>query len=70
MTIWKSVSGEVSSNSIVPDRFSSEYVRIVTIGRRNSTTTVTFWSSGRISCWLTFIAWGPVRPACMLAPTK
>jgi hypothetical protein len=24
MMIWKSVSGEVSSSSIVPDRFSSE----------------------------------------------
>ena len=32
MMIWKSVIGEVSSSSIVPDRFSSEYVRIVIIG--------------------------------------
>ena len=58
MMIWKSVSGDVSSSSIVPDRFSSEYVRIVTIGSTNSTTTLTFWSSGRISCSLTFIACG------------
>ena len=35
MMIWKSVTGDVSSSSIVPDRFSSEYVRIVTIGSRN-----------------------------------
>ena len=32
--IWKSVSGDVSSNSIVPDRFSSEYVRMVIIGSK------------------------------------
>ncbi len=31
--ISQSVSGDVRSSSIVPDRFSSEYVRIVTIGK-------------------------------------
>ena len=63
--ISKSVSGDVSSSSIVPDRFSSEYDRIVTIGIRNSSRIVTFCSSGRIMTWLTFIASGP-PPNCAI----
>ena len=70
--ICQSVTGDVRSSSIVPDRFSSEYVRIVTIGIRNRTRIVTFWTSGRISCWLMFIACGPWEnwPICMLWRTK
>ena len=56
--ISTSVSGEVSSSSIVPDRFSSEYVRIVTIGSRNSISTLAFCSSGRISSLFTLRAGG------------
>src|SRR6266853_1836098 len=71
MTISKSVMGEVRRSSIVPDRISSEYVRIVIIGRRNRATTVTFWNTGLMSCWLTFIDCAPpMSPACMLWPTK
>ena len=44
--------GEVSSSSIVPDRFSSAYVRIVIIGSTKSSTTVALSSSGRTNCWL------------------
>ena len=54
--IWKSVSGAVRSSSIVPERFSSEYVRIVTIGRMNRKMTVVFRKTGRISCSLTLTA--------------
>ena len=71
--IWKSVSGDVSSSSMVPDRFSSAYARIVTMGMRKRIRISTFCSSGRISCWLTFIACGPCMPnwpICMLWRTK
>ena len=65
-TICKSVSGEVSSSSIVPERFSSEYVRIVMSGSTNSATTLTFWSSGRIAMLLTLICPWPGMPICRL----
>ncbi len=50
----------------MPDRFSSEYVRIVTMGSRNRAITVTFWNTGLITCWLTFSGWAPpIMPACI-----
>ena len=52
--ISTSVIGEVSSSSMVPDRFSSEYVRMVISGNRNSMITVVFINVGPISIWLMF----------------
>ena len=43
--ICTSVTGDVSSSSIVPDRFSSEYVRIVIIGITNRMMTDAFCST-------------------------
>jgi len=45
--ISMSRTGEVASNSIVPDRFSSANSRMVIIGIRNNPMTLTFISSGR-----------------------
>ena len=44
----------------------------MTIGRRNSTSTLAFCSSGRIIVWLTFIGCGlpPNCAICMLCCTK
>ena len=62
--IWTSVTGEVSSSSIVPDRFSSEYVRIVMTGIRNRRITATLRSTYRIICWLMFAV--PPPPICII----
>ena len=47
--------GDVASNSMVPVRFSSANRRIVIIGIKNSPTTLTFDSNGRIICSFTFM---------------
>tara|TARA_B100001123_G_C15334706_1_gene1032412 strand:- start:1996 stop:2556 length:561 start_codon:yes stop_codon:yes gene_type:complete len=57
--ISTSVTGEVSNNSIVPDRFSSENVRIVTIGSTNKSVTAILPIDGPIKCWFTFMGGAP-----------
>jgi hypothetical protein len=52
--------GDVMSNSMVPERFSSANRRIVIIGIRNSPITLTFISTGRTIISLMFI--GKLRP--------
>ena len=64
----QSVTGEVRSSSIVPDRFSSEYVFIVIIGSRNRTSTLAFCRSGRIMSLLTFTC--GVCPNCDCIPCR
>ena len=49
--------GDVSSSSIVPERFSSAYRRIVIIGIRKKPMTLAFESSGRITHSFTSIGW-------------
>ena len=70
--ICTSVIGDVSSSSIVPDRFSSEYVLIVTIGSTKSTTTLIWRISGRSSMSLMLTGPWPMPPGPMrmLAPMK
>ena len=71
ITISASCSGEVSSSSMVIERFSSENRRIAIIGIRNSPITLVFISSGRITISLTSI--GKDRPIicdCRLISTK
>ena len=60
----------MSSSSIVPDRFSSAYVRIVMSGSTKSATTLTFCSSGRIAMVLMLIWPWPGMPICRLACMK
>ncbi len=47
--ISKSRTGDVTSSSMVPVRFSSANRRMVIIGIRNSPITLTFENSGRIT---------------------
>ncbi len=47
--------GDVASNSMVPWRFSSANKRMVIMGMKNSPTTLTFESSGRMICSFKFI---------------
>jgi hypothetical protein len=55
----------------VPERFSSEYVRIVIIGSMNKKITIVFPKTGRMSCSLMFIAGAPPIPAiCRLWRSK
>ena len=69
--IWKSVIGEVRSSSIVPERFSSAYVRMVMSGSTKSRTTVAFSNNGRISIWLMLTGPPPPNcPICMLCCRK
>jgi hypothetical protein len=69
--ICTSVIGDVSSSSIVPDRFSSEYVLIVTIGSTKRTTTLIWRMSGRISISLMLIGpWPMPAPMRRMAPRK
>ena len=62
MMIWKSVSGDVSSNSMVPDLFSSAKDRMVSIGRKNRSITAVFPNSGRIMNSLMLTICGPPMP--------
>ncbi len=56
---------------MVPERFSSEYVRIVTSGSTNRKITVAFRKTGRINCSLTFTVGAPPMPAaCRLWRSK
>ena len=48
-------TGEVTSSSMVPVRFSSANSRMVIMGMKNSPITLTFVSSGRITHSFTFI---------------
>jgi hypothetical protein len=67
--ISTSVTGDVSSSSIVPERFSSEYVRIVIIGMMNRMMTDAFCNTYRMTCWLTFCD-PPNCATCMLLRTN
>jgi hypothetical protein len=66
--ICTSVSGDVRRSSIVPDRFSSEYVRIVIIGMTNRMMIAAFSRTPRIIRSLTFTAPPPpIIPARWLS---
>ena len=67
--ICRSDTGEVSSSSMVPERFSSAYARMVIIGSRKRLMSATFCSSGRIMDWLMLIGPPPICD-CMLCCTK
>ena len=58
--ICRSVNGDVSSSSMVPERFSSAKERIVSIGRRNSRITAVLPKSGRIMNSLMLTTCGPM----------
>ena len=58
--ICRSVSGDVSSSSMVPERFSSANDRMVSIGSRNSRMTAVLPNSGRIMNSLMLTTCGPM----------
>ena len=60
MMISMSRIGDVASNSMVPERFSSANSRMLIIGIRKSPMTLTLESTGRMTHSLTFI--GMPRP--------
>ena len=60
--------GEVVSNSMVPERFSSAKRRMVMMGMKNNPITLALFSSGRMICSFTFM--GIISPRiCDSMPT-